>query len=465
LQTRREQVRAYRFTNRRMVSALLSGDPENQDLPMRRLGLAIFGSTMVAAIVFAAVGVYGIYNPGGGTLDANSLIIERETGARYVYVDNQLYPVLNFASARLALGVADPPQQTLSQASLRDHPRGAMIGIPGAPDALPAAGSMSGLPWSVCSAPTVSGATTTQLMVGHELPGGAALGESSLLVRSGDVDYLIWHNHRLQIQDPAVLAALQISSAQPVPVGAAVINAITAGPQLRAPTVDGLGQPSPHQVSGAAATIGDVFHSGDEYYVLLADGLAPINVVTARLLQAKVTTTPPEISANQVGQLRSQVRVEPAGWLTAMPKLREADPARAALCTTFHGGSDPDAQVTVEFFAQVPAAMPTSVPDAAGVTRNGVVTADKVAVDGGHGAIVQTLPVPGATAAGTTVYLITDEGVKYPMTTGTVDAKTALGYGDVTPVLVPAALLALLPTGPVLDASAARNFAVRVGAP
>jgi len=55
VQTRREQVRAYRFVNRRMVSALLTGDPENQDLPMRRLGMAIFGSAMLAVIIFAVV--------------------------------------------------------------------------------------------------------------------------------------------------------------------------------------------------------------------------------------------------------------------------------------------------------------------------------------------------------------------------------------------------------------------------
>ena len=51
-----------------MVSALLSGDPENQDLPMRRLGMAIFGSAMLAVIIFAVVAVYGVYNPGGGSL-------------------------------------------------------------------------------------------------------------------------------------------------------------------------------------------------------------------------------------------------------------------------------------------------------------------------------------------------------------------------------------------------------------
>ncbi|TML24664.1 MAG: type VII secretion protein EccB, partial [Actinobacteria bacterium] len=55
MQTRREQVRAYRFVTRRVVSALLSGEPETTDLPMRRLSIAIFGSAMLAIIVFAGI--------------------------------------------------------------------------------------------------------------------------------------------------------------------------------------------------------------------------------------------------------------------------------------------------------------------------------------------------------------------------------------------------------------------------
>lgn len=86
MRTRREQVQAYRFTTRRIVSAMLSGEPETTDLPMRRLGYAVFASVMVAAIVFAGVGIYGLLNPGGRRPAENALIIERETGARYLYL-------------------------------------------------------------------------------------------------------------------------------------------------------------------------------------------------------------------------------------------------------------------------------------------------------------------------------------------------------------------------------------------
>ena len=54
MRTRRDQVQAYRFVTRRIVSALLSGDPETNELPMRRLGMAVFGSVIAAAVVLGA---------------------------------------------------------------------------------------------------------------------------------------------------------------------------------------------------------------------------------------------------------------------------------------------------------------------------------------------------------------------------------------------------------------------------
>src|SRR4051812_28880045 len=102
MRTRRDQVQAYRFVTRRIVSALLSGEPETSELPMRRLGMAVFGSTMVALIVLGIVGAYGLFTSNRAPLETGTLVIERETGAKFVYrEDGKLYPTLNYASARL----------------------------------------------------------------------------------------------------------------------------------------------------------------------------------------------------------------------------------------------------------------------------------------------------------------------------------------------------------------------------
>jgi len=203
-------------------------------------------------------------------------------------------------------------------------------------------------------------------------------------------------------------------------------------------------------------------HAGGQYYVLLTDGYAQINEVTKSLLTATTTAAPPEITSQDLGAQLSQRRVEPDGWLTTLPNLVDAPSGSTALCATYRGGSDAKAQVTVEFFRQVPDGLPTETSAAA--TQRGVRTADRVVVEGGHGAIVQTLPVPGATTTGTTVYLVTDEGIKYGLAPGQFNTQAALGYDGVTPALIPADLLALVPTGPVLDATAAHNQLVRLGA-
>jgi hypothetical protein len=52
-------------------------------------------------------------------------------------------------------------------------------------------------------------------------------------------------------------------------------------------------------------------------------------------------------------------------------------------------------------------------------------------------------------AGGTSYFLVTDAGVKFPI--GTAGAAKALGYSLDQARTVPATLLSLLPTGPVLD--------------
>jgi len=83
--------------------------------------------------------------------------------------------------------------------------------------------------------------------------------------------------------------------------------------------------------------------------------------------------------------------------------------------------------------------------DAAGMQRDSR-TADRVAVTPGGGMLTRTLAAPGVPGEG--LYLVVDSGAKYPVD-GDAAAK-ALGYAPDRAAAVPADLLALLPTGPVL---------------
>lgn len=475
MQTRREQVRAYRFVTRRVVSALLSGEPETNDLPMRRLSMALFGSVMVAVLVFAAVGAYGLIVSGHGNPDENVLIIERDTGARYVYLgDHVLYPVLNYASARLLLGQPNPTVKQMSSASLRGIPRGRVLGIPDAPDSLPDAKALLGLPWGLCSAPRSHDETVplSQLLVGTPPPGGTGLGTNALLAASGRVggqQYLIWQSkdnglERLKLgKEVAALLNLQ---GDPVVVGQAALEGIPAGPDLVKITLAHDGKPSGKTINGAPALIGQVYKVDTQFYVMLnvgADsGLVPIGEVTRDLLTGTGAQPPITIDSQQAAPVRLDVHYEPKGFPDQKPKTYQASSRAAATCLSY-GGPDPTnptLSMTVydTDYDHLPADLKVSGDPGVTQIQRGVQSVDRVVVDGGHGALVRELPTPGATASGTTVYLVTDQGTKFPVT-DSADVLSSLGYAGVTPVPVSAALLGLIPTGPELDPQAARGLA------
>jgi type VII secretion protein EccB len=299
MQTRREQVHAHRFMTRRLVSALLSGEPETADRPMQRLGLTVLASAMVAVIVFAGVGIHGLRNPGGGRRPgANTLVIERETGARYVVLaDGVLHPVLNYASARLILGGAGQQVRLMSRASLSGLPRGFQVGIREAPDTLPARSALVGLPWTVCSAPRSADVLTptTSLHLGRQpavemgAGGGRRLDGSALLVtehlaQPAATIYVITNGLRMKITNRAVLTVLGLDAVTPVPVSRGLLNVIPAGPDLP-PSLPRSGQPNDRgiRLDSEVAMIGQVYIAGGQPYVMTEGGLSPVNEVSARL--------------------------------------------------------------------------------------------------------------------------------------------------------------------------------------
>ncbi len=449
MRTRREQLQAHRFVTRRIVSALLSGEPESPELPMRRLALVLFGSVLVAAIIFAGVGIYGLLNPGGQRPAEKTLLIERETGAKFLYLQGTLHPVLNYTSARLILADANPPGKTMSARSLRDVPRGLPVGIASAPDTLPERAALLGLPWSVCSAPrsSTSVGLAAHVFAGTVPAGGARLADSGLLVTNGGTEtFLLWNDLRLRVRDSTVLAAMEWTSIQALPAGEPFLNGLTPGPDLVVPAFSGAGQPAQRQVAGQPATVGQVYRAGGQHYVMLSSGLATVGEVMSRLLLAGGSKAI-DISAAEAGQTLTDVKAEPPGFPSGLPALRNSS-RPAMLCATVHSG--PSAVVELHERASTFAAGQVGSQGS-----DGVITADRVTLPGGRAAVVS---VQQDTGAGN-VYLVTDLGVKYPLPRGKVDEVLAsLGYGGVKPVAVPASMLSLVPTAAALDPEVASRF-------
>ena len=251
MQNRRDQVQAHTFVVGRLVSAMLRAEPDSPISPLRRYVVGTICGVLLGALALVGCGIYGFISPGGATSWRKSgvLVVEKETGARYVYVGGQLRPVLNYTSARLILG-GEPTIVRVSRTSLSGTPHGLPVGIDSAPDFLPDVSRLDGTQWQVCSAlredTTGADRPFVTLWIGAT-PAGRSLGtDEGLLVRAPDNHaYLAWNNRRLSVPMPATLSALGYAAEQQHRVGWAWLNALPSGPDLSAADVPGRGQPGP----------------------------------------------------------------------------------------------------------------------------------------------------------------------------------------------------------------------------
>jgi type VII secretion protein EccB len=176
--TRRDQLQSYQFLTQRVISAFVMRETDPAQSPLRRGIGAVFAGIMITVLVAAGFGVYGILTKVGTTRwkADGSVVVEKESGASFVYFGGVLHPTLNYASAMLAAGRTSPAVFRVSGESLAGVPRGVMVGIPGAPNALPAPRHRLALPWTICAAPDPGssdrGANVVTLAVGTAPSGG-----------------------------------------------------------------------------------------------------------------------------------------------------------------------------------------------------------------------------------------------------------------------------------------------------
>lgn len=470
--SRRDQIQSYQFLIQRIISALVMREPDAQQSPFRRLGGAVFAGVMIAVLVTAGAGIFGLVKPGGKKTwkTENTVVLEKETGAVYVYRGGALQPVLNYASARLIAGKPNSPV-SVSRASLAGERRGVQLGIPGAPDALPDPKRLVGPAWTLCSAPGVdqSGSTVRQtvLVVGSPSRGGGPLGDRGLVVTDLDSAevYLVWKDRRYLIRDAnVVLEALTLAQRPRLRVGAAWLNALPRGDDLGRIDIPGRGTQSA-AVTGAVT--GQVFvvatAGGDkQYYVALRDALAPVSFLQVSILlgdpATKVayggaTPTPREFSAADASSARKsdvfQRQDGDAQPPADLPELVDVSQQTSACAAFRHARPLPT--VFIE------AAMPDAGSGAPTTSRTeeGTALADRVVVPPGRGAVVEAMPAADAERGA--LALVTSEGIRYAVPNRNV--LEALGYGKVRPTRLPASLVARLPEGPALDPDAARRLA------
>lgn len=445
--TTKESLQARRFMNRRLRAALLEGDAESGRAPLARLGTGSYAGIFVTIALLAIVGVIGVLRPGGSTAwqRPGAFIVASETGTRYVLLGGLLHPVLNYSSAKLLLG-NQLHVVTASARSLESAPRGPTIGIPLAPDSLPDAAHIVGTSWSVCAIGT---ATDDQPLRTAVVPGRLSAGtpvaaDDAYLARTGSGrTALIWSGHAHEI-DERWLAALGYRAADALPVEDAFVAALPAGERIAPPTIAGVGEPGPALPGSAQpVVIGSIFADRlNAYYLMTRDGLAPITPLQADLLLADPRLAPAYGGSDPSPLPISQAQVTDSTMAPLPPvPAGERAPDAAPTLTAFPAGEQ---QLCVRYADQ-------QAPDLALGPAEPTSAGGTVQLPTGSGALVAARPNP--TTPGTTVYLVTDTGVRYPV----AGPRTLeqLGLSGVSVAQLPAQLVELLPVGPLLDPAAA----------
>ena len=462
MHNRRDQAQAHAFVVGRMVSALLRADPDAPMSPLRRFLVGSVCGLLLGGLMLVGFGVYGFFAPGGSKAwrKPGVLVVEKETGTRYVVVDGVLRPVLNHTSARLILNGA-PKVVTVSRNSLRDVRRGLPVGILAAPDYLPDTKRLTASQWRVCSTTRPDSVGVNRPHVTLDVGPTAdvpvvAASEEALVVRTPvNQTFLIWNNQRLRVPNPAMLSALGYSAATVRQVGWSWINAVPVGPDLVAEGVSDRGSAGP-KIDGQASVVGQLFKvpsvgagEADQFFVMRTDGLSPLTAVGAALMLADQATrtaypggrvTMLELSPATLAQARMSAFSSVNQGLPAQPpRLLQVDPDKAPCLRISMKSDGPEVHLGLAVSPK-----PSGAPLGSG--------ADQVSITAGTGLLVRDLPGPGV--AGGTRYLLVDNGVRYPIPTD--DAAAALGYRGVAAMPVPAPILELLPVGSPLDPAAAR---------
>ncbi|OKK20330.1 type VII secretion protein EccB [Streptomyces sp. CB00455] len=520
--SRRDELNAYTFAKRRTVAAFLqptaTGTEEGAPRPLH----AVVPGVIVAAVVLAAFGAWGMFKPTapkGWADPGTQVLVGKQSTTRYVVLttkvngkdQTRLHPVLNLASARLLL---DPQKFKVVQVEDKvldagKPPRGPIIGIPYAPDRLPAKeDAAKAKRWAVCQQPGGNGRgvqTATFVLADREThltdDARRLTDGQSLYVQStgpGKQRYLVdatGTKYKFPEGTPAagtMTNALVGSSATPQQVGDAWLATLNSGEDLAFPPLPGkAGADAGVKGLGTADNkVGMVLMaqtgSGTQHYVVLPGKVAPVSDFVAWLL----ISAPATDGLNMHGKPRevdlqslSPDAVPFAGdvkWpQKKTERVNQSAPAGAAAAG---GAGARDTVCNVLRAVDGQGNQTLSTWAGTGFPVDITASGTSAYVTPGSG-LLYTQVQGKQTTAGGSLFLVTDTGLRYAVqangdsdseqskigasdqqakgaTGGAPEASQAqirLGYAGVTPAMVPIAWSEFLSKGPRLDTNSARQ--------
>jgi type VII secretion protein EccB len=256
------------------------------DEPMRAKSRSLLTGCALAAIAVVGCAILAVVRP-QEALGDSPVIMVKESGALYVRIGDTFHPALNLASARLVVGSPAKPE-VVREFELRRAKRGALLGIPGAPDDLPDPIPADESRWTVCD-----DATGTTVIAGSRPAASAAMplnsGRAVLARPRGEsVTYLLYGGARARVSlaELSVSRALHLDAVEPQELSSALLNAIPEVPPITAPAIPGAGAPGPETLGLAVGSVVRVMRAdADELFVILADGVQRVSPVAADIIR------------------------------------------------------------------------------------------------------------------------------------------------------------------------------------
>ena len=517
--SRRDELNAYTFAKKRLGAAVLQPSPTGTEEGAPRPLRGILPGIVIGVLILAGFGAWGMFKPKapeGWDEPEQKVIIGSESTTRYVVLKTgkkvQLHPVLNLASAKLLL---DPGKGEVVKVDEKvldkgDIPHGATLGIPYAPDRLPAKDDAAERKrWAVCERPSQGGRAVQKSAFvlaerdEHRVEGRNRLRGGELLYVQGPNDKLYVVDKRgreYPLADDELLRRLVVEGREPQRVSRQWLATLDhRGDRIDFPTVPGtVGQPAGQDgLDPRANRVGMVLRassgSGTQHYVVLRTGVHPVSNFMAHLL-----LNPPRrdvLKQNGKALEVSAGTFHPSGiefgqdlkWPTEKGEpVNEAPRSGAAggasgsasgkgggrdtVCNVLRGVDGRTGATTLSTWAgkTFPARLPSGSTSAY--------------VTPGTGQLFRQVKGENTKAGG--VFLVTDTGLRYAMQ-GTNDtekgapagsgssggkqpketqqpdegrnAQRRLGYEGVTPAPVPAEWSEFLPTGPRLSTGTAKQ--------
>lgn len=515
--TRKTEVQAYSFEVRRMNSALVRRDPVMLHDPLRTHSRATIVGVVLGMVGLLGFLIFGILKPNPKPPDNGGIVIGKESGQIYVYVDQpeMLIPTFNLASARLILkgqqdkagaeqGQPQSPQQIEAAAPtivpddrLKDIRRGRLQGIPGADIQMPGPSQRISDNWAVChnlpleppgrltpeqNFKQASEKQQTAVFAGL---GADKLGtplepkQSILIERRDGKQFLLYRPaETFNRQSDVVMAeipsdaeggksvreALKLEGVQTRPMSLGLLRAVEDVDPLVAPVPPELNSPTSFDIgNGQTANVGDVFSvqlpDGFDFYVILKDGKQEVTRAVATMILHEHTNKDaiPPIQPDALdGIPRTKTPLKVDDYPSEIPEI--LDPLQfPTTCLGWARTNEGKEGRTTLYSRKGGLPFPK---DKNGIEQRiavGQANEENIAVDYFYMPPGHGAVVNAATSEASfktgPIQLVTDRGLRY----GIPDLTTAayLGLKDLRPA--PESIIKLLPTGVSLNSQDAER--------